>query len=112
MATSASIDSTHINLPMASTNISMVAKTVIPGTSPPSTTAGSTRDTVLNETAFDVSERRETVNRVGREMLAIQRETQDFKTFWQDRKLGSGPEHDKTSTRQALRHVSRARPVS
>ena len=67
MATSASIDSTHINLPMASTNISMVAKTVVPGTSPPSTTAGSTGDTVLNETAFDVSERRETVNRVGPE---------------------------------------------
>ena len=67
MATSASIDSTHTNLPMASTNISMVAKTVVPGTSPPSTTAGSTGDTVLNETAFDVSERRETVNRVGPE---------------------------------------------
>jgi hypothetical protein len=67
VATSASIDSTHTNLPMASTNISMVAKTVVPGTSPPSTTAGSTGDTVLNETAFDVSERRETVNRVGPE---------------------------------------------
>ena len=67
VATSASIDSTHTNLPMTSTNISMVAKTVVPGTSPPSTTAGSTGDTVLNETAFDVSERRETVNPVGPE---------------------------------------------
>ena len=45
----------------------MVAKTVVPGTSPPSTTAGPTGDTVLNETAFNVSERRETVNRVGPE---------------------------------------------
>ena len=67
MATSASIDSTHTNLPITSTNISMVAKTVVPGTSPPSTTAGSTGDTVLNETAFDVSERRETVNSMGPE---------------------------------------------
>ena len=71
MATSASIDSTHTNLPMASTNISMVAKTVVPGTSPPSTTAGSTGDTVLNETAFDVSERRETVNPMGPETRQI-----------------------------------------
>ena len=67
MATSASIDSTHTNLPMASTNISMVAKTVVPGGSPPSTTAGSTGDTVLNETAFDVSEIFETVNPLGPE---------------------------------------------
>jgi len=67
VATSASIDSTHTNLPMASTNISMVAKTVVPGGSPPSTTAGSTGDTVLNETAFDVSEIFETVNPLGPE---------------------------------------------
>ena len=68
MATSASIDSTHTNLPMESTNISMVAKTVGLGASPPSRTAGSTGDTVLNETAFDVSaEIRETVNPVGPE---------------------------------------------
>ena len=52
---------------MTSTNISMVAKTVGPGASPPSTTAGFTGDTVLNETAFDVSEIRETVNPVGPE---------------------------------------------
>ena len=52
---------------MESTNISMVAKTVVPGTSPPSTTAGSTGDTVLDETAFDFSEIRETVNPVGPE---------------------------------------------
>ena len=67
MATNASIDSTHTNLPMASTNISMVAKPVVPGTTPPSMTTGSTGDMVLNETAFDVSERRETVNPVGPE---------------------------------------------
>ena len=67
MATSASIDSTHTNLPMASTNISMLAKTVVPGTNPPSTTAGSIVGTVLNQTAFDISERRETVNPVGPE---------------------------------------------
>ena len=66
---SASIDSTHRTLPMTDmyTNISMVAKTVGPGASPPSTIAGSTRDTVLNETAFDVSEIREIVNPVGPE---------------------------------------------
>ena len=52
---------------MTDTDISMVAKTVGPGDSPPSTTAGSTGDTVLNETAFDVSEIRETVNPVGPE---------------------------------------------
>ena len=52
---------------MTDTDISMVAKTVGPGASPPSTTAGSTGDTVLNETAFDVSEIRETVNPVGPE---------------------------------------------
>ena len=53
---------------MTDTNISMVAKTVGLGASPPSTTAGSTGDTVLNETAFDVSaEIRETVNPVGPE---------------------------------------------
>ena len=45
----------------------MVAKTVVPGDSPPSTTAGSTGDTVLNETAFDVSEIFETVNPLGPE---------------------------------------------
>ena len=45
----------------------MVAKTVVPGTSPPSTTACSTGDTVLNETEFDALERRETVNPVGPE---------------------------------------------
>ena len=65
--TSASIDSTHRTLPMTSTNIIMIAKTVVPGTSTPSTTSGSTGDTVLNETAFDVSEIRETVNPVGPE---------------------------------------------
>ena len=59
-----SIDSTHTNLPMTSTIITMVAKTVIPGTSPLSTTAGSTGETVLNETAFDISERSEIVNPV------------------------------------------------
>ena len=52
---------------MTDTDISMVAKTVGPGPSPPSTTAGSTGDTVLNETAFDVTEIRETVNPVGPE---------------------------------------------
>ena len=52
---------------MTDTDISMVAKTVGPGASPPSTTAGSAGDTVLNETAFDVSEIRETVNPVGPE---------------------------------------------
>ena len=35
-----------------------------------------------------------------------------FRDIWQDHKLGSGPEHDKISTRQALRHVSRTRSVS
>ena len=66
--TSASIDSTHRTLPMTDTNISMVAKTVGLGASPPSRTAGSTGDTVPNETAFDVSaEIRETVNPVGPE---------------------------------------------
>ena len=49
----------------------MVAKTVVPGASPPSTTAGSTGDTVLNETAFDVSEIFETVNPVGPEARQI-----------------------------------------
>ena len=39
----------------------------LPGTSPPSTTAGSIGDTVFNETAFDISERRETVNPMGPE---------------------------------------------
>ena len=43
----------------------MVAKTVVLGKSTPSTIAGSTGDTVLNETAFDVSEIFETVNPVG-----------------------------------------------
>ena len=47
------------------TEFNMVAKTVVPGASPPSTTAGSTGETVLNETAFDVSEIFETVNPVG-----------------------------------------------
>ena len=56
---------------MTDTNISMVAKTVGPGASPPSTTAGSTGDTVLNETAFDVSEIFETVNPVGPEARQI-----------------------------------------
>ena len=45
----------------------MVAKTVVPGGSPPSTTAGSTGETVLNETAFDASEIFETVNPIGPE---------------------------------------------
>ena len=45
----------------------MVAKTVAPGGSPPSTTAGSTGETVLNETAFDASEIFETVNPIGPE---------------------------------------------
>ena len=67
MATSASRYSTHTNLPMISTNMRMVAKTVVPGTSTPSTTTISTGDTVLNETAFDVSEIRKTVNIVGLE---------------------------------------------
>ena len=49
----------------------MVAKTVVPGGSPPSTTAGSTGETVLNETAFDVSEIFETVNPVGPEARQI-----------------------------------------
>ena len=49
----------------------MVAKTVVPGTSPPSTTAGSTGDTALNETASDVSERRETVDPMGPETRQI-----------------------------------------
>ena len=56
---------------MTDTNISMVAKTVGLGASPPSRTAGSTGDTVLNETAFDVSEIRETVNPVGNEARQI-----------------------------------------
>ena len=60
MATSAS---TYTNLPVTSTNISMVAKTVVPVT----TIAGCTRDTVLNEIAFDVSERLEAVSPVGPE---------------------------------------------
>ena len=64
---SASIDSTHRTIPTTSTNISIVAKTVVPGTSTPSTTTGSTGDTVLDQTAFDVSEIRETVNPVGPE---------------------------------------------
>ena len=42
----------------------MVAKTVVPGASPPSTIAGSTGETVLNETTFDVSEIFETMNPV------------------------------------------------
>ena len=67
MATSASRYSTHTTFPTTGTNVSMVAKTVVPVTSPPSTIAGSTGETVLNETAFDVSERRETVNPVGPE---------------------------------------------
>ena len=52
---------------MTDTEFNMVAKTVVPGGSPPSTTAGSTGDTVLNETAFDVSEIFETVNPLGPE---------------------------------------------
>ena len=43
------------------TEFNMVAKTVVPVASHPSTTAGSTGETVLNETAFDVSEIFETV---------------------------------------------------
>ena len=53
------------------TEFNMVAKTVVPGGSPPSTTAGSTGETVLNETAFDVSEIFETVNPVGPEARQI-----------------------------------------
>ena len=49
------------------TEFNMVAKTVVPGGSPPSATAGSTGETVLNETAFDVSEIFETVNPIGPE---------------------------------------------
>ena len=45
----------------------MVAKTVVPGGSPPSTTAGSTGETVLNETAFGASEIFETLNPIGPE---------------------------------------------
>ena len=52
-------------LPMTNTNISMVAKTVGPGASPPSTTAGPTGDTVLSEAAFDAPEVREAVGPVG-----------------------------------------------
>ena len=57
--------------PMMDTEFNMVAKTVVPGGSPPSTTAGSTGETVLNETAFDVSEIFETVNPVGPEARQI-----------------------------------------
>ena len=53
--------------PTMDTEFNMVAKTVVPGGSPPSTTAGSTGETVLNETAFDVSEIFETVNPIGPE---------------------------------------------
>ena len=67
MATSASIDSTHRTLPMTDSNISMVAKTVGRGVSPPFATADSTGDTVPNETALAVSEIRETVNPMGPE---------------------------------------------
>ena len=49
----------------------MVAKTVVPEGSPPSTTAGFTGETVLNETAFDVFEIFETVNPVGPEARQI-----------------------------------------
>ena len=65
METSASIDSSH--------NQSDDRHGVQHGSEddrsgkPPSTTAGSTGETVLNETAFDVSEIRETVNSVGPE---------------------------------------------
>ena len=52
---------------MMDTEFNMVAKTVVPGGSPPSTTAGSTGETVLNETAFDASEIFETVNPIGPE---------------------------------------------
>ena len=45
---------------MTDTDMSMVAKTVGPGASPQSTTAGSTGDKILNKTAFEVSEMRET----------------------------------------------------
>ena len=57
--------------PTMDTEFNMVAKTVVPGGSPPSTTAGSTGETVLNETAFDVSEIFETVNPVGPEARQI-----------------------------------------
>ena len=62
-----SAQTAHTTNPMTDTEFNMVAKTVVPGASPPSTTAGSTGDTVLNETAFDVSEIFETVNPLGPE---------------------------------------------
>ena len=66
------IDSSHTTNPtMTDTEFNMVAKTTGPGASPPSTTAGSTGDTVLNETAFDVSEIFETVNPLGPEARQI-----------------------------------------
>ena len=54
----------HAYNPMKCTDYTMVANTVGLGASPPFTTAGSTGDTVLNETAFNVSEIRETVNQL------------------------------------------------
>ena len=57
--------------PTMDTEFNMVAKTVVPGGSPHFTTAGSTGETVLHETAFDVSEISETVNQVGPEARQI-----------------------------------------
>ena len=71
VATSGSIDSLHTTYPTMDTEFNMVAKTVVPGGSPPSTTAGSAGETVLNETAFEVSEILETVNPVGPEARQI-----------------------------------------
>ena len=70
MATSGSIASLHTTYPTMDTEsnmVGLVAKTVVPGASPPSTTAGSTEETVLNETAFDVSETFKAVNPMGPE---------------------------------------------
>ena len=71
VATSGITYSLHTTYPTMDTEFNMVAKTVVPGASPPSTTAGSTGETVLNETAFDVSEIFETVNPVGPEARQI-----------------------------------------
>ena len=71
VATSGSTDSLHTIYPTMDTEFNMIAKTVVLGASPPSTTAGSTGKTVLNKTAFDVSEIFETVNPVGPEARQI-----------------------------------------
>ena len=57
--------------PTMDTEFNRVAKTVVPGGRLSSTRSGSTGETVLNETAFDVSEIFETVNPVGHEARQI-----------------------------------------